>query len=61
MTLLFSLARIRGTSYYGYWVERTLDKLFSRGQGRSSLKYINCRFCISLEKKLLAQREFGFP
>ena len=30
---------LRGASYYGHQVQRTLDKLPLRGQGKSSLKY----------------------
>jgi hypothetical protein len=43
---------IRGASHYGCRIKRILDKLPLRGQGRSPLKYTNCRVCISLEKKV---------
>jgi hypothetical protein len=43
------------------WVKRTLDKLSSRGQGRSPLKYINYRLCISLERIIcLLEESLGF-
>jgi hypothetical protein len=42
---------VRGASYYGCGVERTSEKLPLRRQGRSPLKYINYRRCISLEEK----------
>jgi hypothetical protein len=52
---------LRGASYYGRGVERTSNKLPSRGQGRSLLKYINCRICISLERKVCPLKEsLGF-
>jgi hypothetical protein len=40
------------TLHQNYWIEGTLDKLPLRGQGRSSLKYSNCRVCINLEEKV---------
>jgi hypothetical protein len=52
---------LRGTSHYGHRVERTLDKLSSRGQGRSPLKYTNYRFCIILDRKVcLLEESLGF-
>jgi hypothetical protein len=50
------------TSQYNRRVERTLDKFSSRGeQGRSPLKYTNCRLCISLERKVCPLEEsLGF-
>jgi hypothetical protein len=41
-----------GASPFNLGVERTLDKLPSRGLYRSPLKYINCEVCISLEGKV---------
>jgi hypothetical protein len=41
---------VRSASCYGHWVQRTLYKLSLRGQGRSPLKYKNCRLCIWKEK-----------
>jgi hypothetical protein len=52
-----SLTPLRGASYYSHGVERTLDKLPSRRQGRSPLKYIICRLCISLERKVCPLKE----
>ena len=53
---------LRSASHYFCWVKRTLDKLSTREQGRSPLKYINCGPCISLERKSLsAWGEFGCP
>jgi hypothetical protein len=43
---------LRGGSQFGHQVKRALDKLSSRGQCRSPLKYTNCRLCISLERKV---------
>jgi hypothetical protein len=45
--------KIRAASYYRHEVERTLNKLSLREQGRSPLKYTNCRLCIRLEEKFL--------
>ena len=39
---MHSTKNLRGISYYGCWVERTLDKLLSKEQDRSPLKYTNC-------------------
>jgi hypothetical protein len=41
---------LKGTAHYSHGVERTLDKLSSKGQGRSPLKYTNCKLHISLER-----------
>jgi hypothetical protein len=46
------LGMVRGASYYSHQVERTLDKLSSRGPSGNPLKYTNCRVYISLENKL---------
>jgi hypothetical protein len=52
---------IRGASHNGREVERTLDKLSLRRQGRSSLKYKNYRLCISLERNVYPLMEsLGF-
>jgi hypothetical protein len=52
---------LRGASYYGRQVERTLYKLSSRRQGRSPLNYINCRLCITLGRKVFLLKEsLGF-
>jgi hypothetical protein len=52
-----SKRRSRGASHYGRGVERTSDKLPLREQGRSPLKYINCRLCISFERKVCLVEE----
>jgi hypothetical protein len=45
----------------GSRLERNWDKLSSREQGRSPLKYTNYRFCISLERKVCPLEEsLGF-
>jgi hypothetical protein len=55
------LAKLRGTSLYGCGVKRILDKLSSRGQDRSLLKYTNCGVCISLKIKICPLKEnLGF-
>jgi hypothetical protein len=52
---------LRSGLYYGRWVERFLDKLFSIRQGRSSLKYTNYRLCTSSERKVcLRKKSLGF-
>jgi hypothetical protein len=50
------LRNLRGASHYGHWVERTLDELPLRGQGRSPLIYTNCGVCLCLEKKFVLLR-----
>jgi hypothetical protein len=50
-------ATLRGASHNGRRVKRTMDKLSSRGQGRSSLKYTNCGPYISLERKVCLFKE----
>jgi hypothetical protein len=55
------LGMVRGASYYSHQVERTLDKLSSRGPSGNPLKYTNCRVYISLEKKFcLLKESLGF-
>jgi hypothetical protein len=49
--------QVRGASYYSRGVERTSNKLPLRGQGRSPLKYMNCKLCISLERKVCLVEE----
>jgi hypothetical protein len=52
---------MRGVSHYSRGVERTSDKFPLRRQGRSPLKYVNCRLCISLERKVCPLKEsLGF-
>jgi hypothetical protein len=52
---------LRGASYYGRWIEKTLYKPSSRGQGRSPLKYRNYGLCISFERKVcLLKKSLGF-
>jgi hypothetical protein len=52
---------LRGASHYGRGVKKTSDKLPSREQGRSPLKYINYKFYISLERKVcLLKESLGF-
>jgi hypothetical protein len=52
---------LKSASHYNRGVERTLDKLPSRGQGRSPLKYINCRLFISLERNFCSLvKSLGF-
>jgi hypothetical protein len=41
-----------GALYYSRWVEKTSNKLPSREQGGSPLKYTNYGVCISLERKV---------
>jgi hypothetical protein len=48
---------LRGASHYGHWIERTLNKLSLREQGRSTLKYANTRVYISLERKVCPLEE----
>jgi hypothetical protein len=37
-----SKEKFRNSLHFSHWVERTLDKLPSKGQGGSPLKYENC-------------------
>jgi hypothetical protein len=48
---------LRGTLHYGRRAKRTSNKLSSRGQGRSPLKYTNRRLCISLKRKVCPLQE----
>jgi hypothetical protein len=41
---------LRSALYCSCWMERTLEKFFSRGQDRSPLKHINCEVCVNLER-----------
>jgi hypothetical protein len=55
------LSNVRGASKKGHQVERTLDKLPSRGQDRSLLKYTNCGICVSFEIKVcFLEESLGF-
>ena len=50
-----------GAAHYARLVERTLDKLPSREQGRSPMKYTNYGVYISLERKVcLLEESLGF-
>jgi hypothetical protein len=50
-----------GASHYGRQVEKTLDKLSSKGQGGNPLKYTNCKLCIGLDRKICPLEEIlGF-
>ena len=51
------MQRLRGASHYSCGIKRILDKLPTRGQGRSPLKYINCRLWIILERKVCLVEE----
>jgi hypothetical protein len=56
--LLYKTRYIKGRSHtMAVEIERILDKFSSRRQGRSQLKYTNCRVCISLERKFCPLKE----
>jgi hypothetical protein len=57
----YLMEQLRGAAHYTHLVERALDKLPSREQGRSPMKYTNCGIYISLERKVcLLEESSGF-
>jgi hypothetical protein len=54
--IFLSFKVLRDASYYGCWIQGTMDELPLREQGRSPLKYTNCVVCVCLERKVCLLR-----
>jgi hypothetical protein len=58
---MYGSLSLKGASHFFHQVERALDKLASRRQGWSSLKYPIYGVCISLERKICPlEEDLGF-